>query len=184
MKRIKTGLNPNDEHCILKSELISAISPQKYFNLIIWLILLVLCANFDIWSWLFLGLKVDLSKVWCYDTIPSLISRGWRPTVGQNQGTQYLNQITLWKWTNLGSKYWINFNTRSPYQTKEGQILTLSFHPMFIIFEDFQYKTLRYFLCIQIALTQSIFELKKCFFSCVSNSMNLKFTNSQTRKLT
>ena len=31
-------------------------------------------------------------------------------------------------------------------------------------FKDFQYKTFRDFLCLQIALTQSIFELEKCSF--------------------
>ena len=38
------------------------------------------------------------------------------------------------------------------------------FKPYVLFLKDFQYKTFRDFLCFQIVLTRSIFELEKCFF--------------------
>ena len=91
-------------------------------------------------------------------------------TVGQNQGARYLNWINQCKWTNLGAKYVINCYPRPPWQTKKNLILSqlmrkkIDFEPCLYFFMDFQYKTLKDFFCLQIALTRSIFELEKCSF--------------------
>ena len=77
------------------------------------------------------------------------------PTVGQNQRTQYLYYINLWKLTNQ----------------KVLNIEKFKFLPHFHVFKDFLYNAFRYFLCFQIALTPSIFELEK-FLRCQNFARN------------
>ena len=69
----------------------------------------------------------------------------------------------------IGSEIVSESLTWSPYQTKEDQIDQINpeifkFLSYVNFLKDFHYKTLRDFLCFQIALTQSIFELEKCTF--------------------
>ena len=49
-------------------------------------------------------------------------------------------------------------------------------------FMDFQYKTFIDFLCFQIALTQSIFELEKCSFFLNRSEFRQKLIGSDAKK--
>ena len=66
------------------------------------------------------------------------------------------------------SKIFTKLLSQQPLSNKEGlDIDTIDdekfeFVPCFQFFMDFRYKTFKDFLCHQIALTRSIFELEKC----------------------
>ena len=80
-------------------------------------------------------------------------------------------QINIWKWTNIWAKYWLHCNTRSPYQTKKGQILTQfifrysSFYSMSIFLKEFLIKNFqRFSLFSNSSISVNIWARKMFFF--------------------
>ena len=61
-------------------------------------------------------------------------------------------------------KYWVPLSNKPGLNIDPINPQIFEFLPSVHIFKDFQYKTFRNFLCFQIALTQSIFEIEKCSF--------------------